>query len=203
MIVLCSFLLGTAHAQFVKSIGLKGGVVWANQNWDLSGYSEGDYNYRVDFHIAANAEFFQHKYVSLLAQGGYIRKGHQSEWNNWESNFVCSYLYFAPMLKARINIDKFIPYLFIGPRVDFYLSHQDNGVLYYDERLTDNMENFIFGLHYGLGFEYLIGSIGIVTTFTHQYDFSLAFDGGSSLGLQSIKNNAFILDLGIKYYFGR
>ena len=74
---------------------------------------------------------------------------------------------------------------------------------YYDERFDEYMKKLVWGINYGGGMEYIFKQFGIALTFTHQYDFSYAFEGGYIYGggVTSIKNNAFVLDLGLKYYF--
>ncbi len=114
-----------------------------------------------------------------------------------------SYVYLSPMFKVRKEFGGFVPYVFIGPRLDYQLDYPSD--LFSKESAT-YFNDFIFGMTYGLGIEYMFGSFGVGLIFQNQYDFTLAYhhelEDGYISGLD-IKNNAFILDLGLKFYFGK
>jgi len=204
------------QAQLVKSIALKPGIVWATQDWEfhnLSGSTE--YGYRTGIHLGANVEFFQHQYFSLVTEIGYTPKGYQTEYEHsnedqpegtgkkTEEKFTCHYLYFTPMLKARLEFGAFVPYIFLGPRLDLYLSNEVDVGVFFVGLPEDDMKTVVFGMTYGLGLEYVLGRVGFAVIFSQQYDFTNAFAIEElNIGPESIKNNAFVLDLGIKYYFG-
>lgn len=215
-IIVFSLIFLTAtfiQAQLVKSIALKSGIVWANQDWEWMNVSDnGIYNYNTGLHFALDAEFLHHRFLSIISEAGYIEKGmsleHEvthvdlpegtGEMKTFNTNF--NYLYLSPLLKARIEFGKFIPYAFIGPRADFYLSYRSD--LNYDE-IEENMNKVIFGMIYGLGLEYILGPVGIAMIYSQQIDFMPTLENTPphGAGLEKIINNAFILDLGIKYYF--
>lgn len=200
------------QAQVVKSIALKPGIAWANQDWEYQNMSVTDINeYRTGIHVGVNAEFLQHKFLSILAEGGYIEKGLQmevdvttpdlpegtGETKVLKTSFM--YIYLSPIVKARLEFGGFTPYVFAGPRADFYLSNKSD----WDWSIEDDLNKVIFGMIYGIGIEYIFGSVGVAAIFSQQLDFSMAYDQNppNSIGLKSIKNNAFVLDIGVKYYF--
>ena len=201
------------QAQVVKSIAVNSGIVWSTQNWD---YKTADIDfpseYCTGFHIAAVTEFFQHKYLSLLTDIGYNRKGFKAEFpvirvepyeelGTMEKKFAYKYLYFSPQFKARMEFGNFIPYLFIGPRLDYQIAYPTE----FSYPGWDYYNDLVLGMNYGLGIEYVIGPLGIGLIFHHQYDFMFLYDrqpSDDNTGL-SIKNNALVLDLGVKFYFGK
>ncbi len=213
VIMLCGVTL--LEAQVVKSIALKPGIVWANQDWEwVNVNDQTEFNYNTGLHLGVNAEFLQQKFLSILAEGGYIEKGMwqeielttpdmpegTGELKTLKTSF--RYAYLSPMLKARIEFGNFVPYLFVGPRVDFYLTYKSD--LNFDE-LEKEMNKIIFGMIYGLGLEYMIGPVGIALIYSQQIDFMPALENEPphGFGLEKITNKAFILDLGVKYYFGK
>ena len=211
LVFLCG---GFMQAQPVKSISLTSGMVWSTQKVD---YKDIDLpnEYLTGFHIGFAVEFLQHEYFSILAEIGYTQKGFKLETDIttpdfpegglgtkvWKYRF--SYVYLSPMFKVRKEFGGFVPYVFIGPRLDYQLDYPSD--LFSKESAT-YFNDFIFGMTYGLGIEYMFGSFGVGLIFQNQYDFTLAYhhelEDGYISGLD-IKNNAFILDLGLKFYFGK
>ncbi len=210
------FMATTAlQAQLLKSIGIQPGIVWAKQSWDYKDISVEDNSlYRTGFHMGVNVEFLQHEYFSLLAEAGFIEKGNNLEVEittpdtpdgTGETMIIKTtirYAYLSPMFKARKEFGGFVPYLFAGPRIDYQLSYTSDLLA----GLEDDLNKFILGLSYGLGLEVMFGPVGVAAVFQHQYDLSKLYNKeaveGEYTGL-SIKNNAFVLDLGVRFYFGR
>ncbi|MCD4724680.1 MAG: PorT family protein [Bacteroidales bacterium] len=202
------------QAQVVKSIGLQPGIVWAKQSRDYKDISIEDYlSYRTGFHMGVNLEFLQHEYFSILAEGGFIQKGNKMEVNvstpegllTGETKIFktsIKYAYLSPMFKLRKEFGGFVPYLFAGPRIDYQLSYTSDLLA----GLENDLNKLIFGLSYGLGLEYMFGPVGVAAVFQHQYDLSKLYNKeaveGEYTGL-SIKNNAFVLDLGVRFYLGK
>ncbi len=213
LVFLCG---GFMQAQAIKSIAVKSGIIWATQKWDYKDIDL-DYSseYRTGFHLGVSVEFLQHKYFSILTELGYTQKGYKIELpivnpGQPEGNlgtmvlkYRFSYVYLSPMFKVRKEFGGFVPYVFIGPRLDYQLDYPSD--LFSKESAT-YFNDFIFGMTYGLGIEYMFGSFGVGLIFQNQYDFTLAYhqepEEGYNTGFD-IKNNAFIVDLGVKYYFGK
>jgi len=209
------FVASTAlQAQLVKSIGLQPGMVWAKQSWDYKDANvEDNFLYRTGFHMGVNVEFLQHEYFSILAEGGFIEKGNNLEveittpdspdgtGETMTIRTTLRYAYLSPMFKARKEFGGFVPYFFAGPRIDYQLSCTSDLLASFE----DDLNKFIFGLSYGLGLELMFGPVGVAAVFQHQYDLSKLYNKeaveGEFTGL-SIKNNAFVLDLGVRFYFG-
>ncbi len=213
LVFLCG---GFMQAQLVKSISLNSGMVWSTQKFD---YKDINYDlpneYLTGFHIGFAVEFLQHEYFSILTEIGYTQKGFKLEVDITTPDFPegglgtkvlkyrFSYVYLSPMFKVRKEFGGFIPYVFIGPRLDYLLEHPTDE---FSEESAKYFNDFIFGMTYGLGLEYLFGSFGVGLIFQNQYDFTLAYHHELEEGYDSgvdIKNNAFIVDLGVKYYFGK
>lgn len=181
MMVLCACIV--VQAQVPKSICVKSGISQANMliedgstiHWDGS------------FYLGTNLEFLQHKYISILAEGGFVSKS---------DHFV----YLSPMIKGRVEFGKFIPYVYVGPRLDFVVTTKSQRV----GGSYDDYNFCVFGLSYGIGLEYYTGLFGFVAGFQQQYDITNVLNGdASSSGLGNWKHNTFIFSLGLKAYFGK
>ena len=207
---------GFLQAQAVKSIAVKSGIVWSTQNWDYKNTNVDFQNeYRTGFHVGVNIEFLHHEYFSILAELGFAQKGFKMEVDittpdhpeanlgTKEFKFAYKYAYLSPMFKARKEFGGFVPYIFIGPRLDYQLEYPSE---FSSEGSKNYYNDFIFGMTYGLGIEYMFGPVGVDLIFQHQYDFTSLYKRDPTeetpTGL-SIKNNAFIVDLGVKFYFGK
>lgn len=203
-----------AHAQFVKSIGLNGGAVWAKQEWNYKNVNEvDDPQYHARIHAGLELEMFRHPWLGMLAGAGIAQKGNlieveitnagqpegTGEYKTYRSTF--NYAYLELLLRVHREFGPVTPFVFVGPRLDYMLSYDSDLSL---KVIEDEMNDAIFGLSYGLGIEYRFGRVGLAAIFTHQYDFSYVYDKEpETFGLENIRNKAFFLDLGIKYYFGK
>ncbi len=202
------------QAQFVKSIGLKGGAAWAKQEWKYKNVNEvDDPQYRARIHAGLELEMFRHPWLGMLAGAGIAQKGNQieveithagqpegtGEFKTFRSTF--NYAYLELLLKVHREFGPVTPFVFAGPRLDYMISYDSDLSL---ETIEDEMSDALFGLSYGVGVEYNFGRIGLAAVFTHQYDFSYVYDKEpETFGLESIRNKAYFLDLAIKYYFGK
>ena len=184
----------TLIAQVPKSITVKPGIVLAKQKWESvdNTYTE-DNKYLEGMYVGVNLEFFQHKYFSMLAEGGFTMK----TCNKYYSNKSLDYVYLAPMFKARLEFGSFIPYIYFGPRVDFLVTKSFELVMPFEY-----LSKVIFGLTYGIGLEYRFMPFAVVIGFHHQYDFTNAYEvEGTVASQKSFKYNAYVISLGMKVYF--
>lgn len=182
------------QAQIPKSIEVKPGISLTKQY--LKGDSEQnnkDNTYYPGFYVGVNAEFLQHKWMSILAEGGFTMKSYTS------TNNSLDYVYLSPLFKARMEFGQFIPYAFAGPKIDFLLSTKAER----EAGSHQNLNKVGVGVIYGLGLEYNFWPFGIVLGFHQQYDFNDITDYTDSEGIgYTLKQNVFVINLGLKAYFG-
>ena len=212
-VVVCVIMFisaGFLGAQMVRGIAINSGIVWSKQNWNYQRTNmEFPTKYCTGFHIGVNAEFLHHKHLSLLTELGYIEKGFMAEFDittpdspegglgTIERKFVYNYIYFSPQLKIRKDVKNFMFYLFLGPRLDFK-------VTYPSDFPADNI--IILGFNLGVGFEYIIGPVGLGIIYHYQGDITPLYKKKSRTGSNYrlvIRNSAVVLDLGVKFYFGK
>lgn len=212
MLFIVSFISQEINAQILRDIGIKTGTSISKQNWTYNSINvEQNKDYRTGLNFALNLEWFNNDYVTLMTDIGYIQKGTKEEImsttiDNPESKSSKTfdtrfdYLYFSPQLKIRKEFNKLTPYVFVGPRIDYYLSSKSDFDLSVVEKY---FKEIMFGLNYGIGIAYRIKGIGLSLEFTNFYDFTDIMNTQptqNNAGLK-IKNNAFTIDLGINYYF--
>ncbi len=205
------FIIQKTNAQVIRSVGIKSGISLSKQTWTYKIIDKKlKKDNRIGLNLALNFEWFNNDYFTLITDIGYIQKGCKEEImmttvDNPESGPLKTfdtrfdYLYFSPQLKFRKEFARIVPYVFVGPRIDYQLSYKSD----FDYSVIENnFEKIILGLNYGLGVEYLIKGIGLNVEFHHFYDFTdiMNTDQTQTNTGGKIKNNALTINLGIKYY---
>lgn len=200
--------------QVVESIGIKGGISFANQTWE---FKSPDFTNKMDYKIGMysvlTANFFKTKHLCLTTDIGLVQKGFQEEIPMTSEEFpefissyktyksTINYLTFSPKLSVNYDFDKLITYLFVGPRFDIQTSYKT-------DYLTVNYDVFnklVWGLTYGGGIEYKIKSIGILLEFAGYPDFTTIKNDEptqTSTGLK-ITGQSYTISTGIKYYISQ
>jgi hypothetical protein len=211
LVIFFTLYVFSAQGQTVKSIGIKGGLSIANQPWQYKtiNFTPQGY-YKTGIYSVLTLELFQHKYLSLLTDLGFIQKGNQIEievttTENPDGGTLTklkstiNYFTFSPLLKFRYDIKRWTPYVFVGPRIDYQLSYQSE----FSSAIGNEFNKSILGITYGAGVEFRQNKIGMLMEFQHQPDITSVMDkpiSSTNTGLK-ITNNAFVISAGIKYYF--
>ena len=210
-LLIVSFSFQKTNAQILRDVGIKTGISISKQNWASNSIDKVLMkDYRTGLNFSLNLEWFNNDFVTLITDIGYIQKGFNEEImmttpDNPESGPLKTfdtrfdYMFFSPQLKIRKEFNDLIPYIFVGPRIDYQLSYKSDFDLSVIEK---DFEELIFGLNYGLGIAYRIKGIGISLEFTNLYDFTDVMNtqpAQNTTGLK-ITNNAFTINLGINYY---
>ena len=197
-------------AQFVKNVGLKLGGAYASQSWLYKSIKlEYRDNYRWGGFAAFGAEFLDKEYIRVNIDIGLIQKGLKEKAivvnsvgkviGNQELITRFNYMFIATTGKLQYQKGSWMPYVFMGPRLDFQLSFKTN---YAIAAFSGNFAKVIFGLNYGMGVQYMIDQIGMGLEISRHQDLTKVYDAPQSstnTGLR-IKNNAFTFNLVLKYY---
>lgn len=206
-------MISAAGAQFVKNIGINIGTTVASQAWHyklsqntvLKDYAQGNF-------CSVSAEFLKGKLLTVITEVAYTQKGcreglpemwlrlpnYFSTYRTYDTRF--NYISSSLVLKARVENRNWIPFCFAGPRLDYQLSYASD---YNFKAVEKYMNEKIWGLDFGFGLEYKILRGGVSAEFRHHYDFDNLLDipySDTYSGLQ-VRNNAYIFNIGIKYYF--
>jgi len=170
--------------QFPASYGVKAGVSLANQSWQLTNL---DYTLETEvlsgFTAALFMEAFKGEHFSLQFDAAYALKGSSSttesisvqhlendaitvnEGERSTSEFA--YISLAPMARFRFDLEHLVPYVLLGPRVDFLLSYTTDS-----EYPLDTWKGYTVGLSIGAGLEYRLGQFNLFAEIQYQPDLS-------------------------------
>lgn len=195
-LVACLVSIGIgAKAQFVNSIGLTLGGTAANQKfyfYDPAAISRKNYVFGLNASIFG--EFMSRDYVRWVSEIQYNQKGSIDK--QPEANYAnrLDYLSWNNYLKIRYELYSFIPYILIGPRLEYDLTQGTS---------SPTVTGKFLPLHVSAAF----GAGGELITYSNWKFFAEAFYNPDAMpayvapGLH-IKNKAIELRVGVKYEFG-
>lgn len=130
-LVICLFNVVSVFNSFsastpriLNAIGVTGGVTFSKQKWN---FSDPDFTRRNKFIRGYNgsvmAELFSRDYTSLISELQFNQKGTKEidTIGNTYANKV-NYICFNNFYRIRYEMDRIIPYILIGPRLEYSLS---------------------------------------------------------------------------------
>ena len=211
------------YSQIIKSIGFKSGVTLSDQNWQ---HSEVTFEYFFNTHASnysvINAVFIDKKHWELFADLGVYQSSSKTEYNMYNydvtqlgtpiissnANVNIGFITFSPAIKFKKQIKSFKPYVFIGPRIDYYYSgiSNTNANVFKD----DFTKKPIWGFNVGEGIEYRIKNISIFAEYQFLYSYNYVIDktiDDPSIALyynisrETLRTYTHVISLGIKYHF--
>jgi len=195
------------RAQLIKSLGVKGGLSYASQDWksmDQPNYFD-EIKLRQGYDIAFYAEWFNQPLVSLLTEIHYIQKG-----TKWKINIPITtvqfpdgtgqflsvsgetwadYLSIPLLAKVQYDLEGYSTYLVVGPRFDYFINNHTGSVL-------ENFSKWDFGGTIGIGFE--TNSISSFI-FGAEFRYSPNFQNSLSTPYVTAKNNSMEILLVVGY----
>jgi len=191
LIGICFIALASsfADAQLVRTYGLNIGYVHAKQNWDYSP------QFGSDPHMSgtisgisggAFVEFLDIPYFSLLTKVQYIQKGRTIsvmgtmvsptdpngyiETGMMDIKYRLNYISVPILAKLRIETPLFVPYLAIGPRLEYLVSYPSS-VVYNNFKKKEVTGTIAVGAELSLGFmPKILLEVDYNTSLTNSYD---------------------------------
>lgn len=196
--ITCLFILSlfSGKAQFLNSIGITGGVSYSTQKFL---YRDPDEiikkKYKWGFNGSVFAEFFSHDYVRWVSEIQYNQKGSKDKQADTTYRNRLQYLNWNNYLKIRYELFSIIPYVLIGPRLEYNLTQRMQ---------TRGIEGSFLKLHVspavGAGIEFVsYGHIKFLVEAFYNPDFPLQ-DAYIRPELH-IRNINYELRVGLKYEF--
>lgn len=163
------FTLNSFSQESIK-IGFSNGLSISQLDFSTTTNAEVGYETRYGYSSRLYLEFSEHKYWSLNSGIGYIQKGgkdylyYKPEGQPVEEYPMIvnlDYLTFDFQFKAKYSIKKFIPFITLGPKINYLVfGHPLDFV-------KDDINNIAYGFDYSAGisfdldvFEFLIGYKG-------------------------------------------
>jgi len=193
-------LLGTffsipTSAQIVNSVGITAGITYSTQNWSQEEPATTE-KYRLRYNGSVFVEFFNNDYFRWESELEYNQKGVKEnvtdslqQVHTFQNGI--NYLSFNNYLKIRFEMFRIIPYILIGPRLEYALSKQ--------AQVFPNVIGGFNAIHVsyaiGAGIEFVsYGQLKFFTEAFYNPDFTRAYNSNFF-----IKNNAFELKIGLKF----
>lgn len=176
----------TAHAQLVNGIGIMGGVTYSRQKWFIQ---EPEDAVKQKFLLRYNGEvfmeWFSHEHIRLVTELQYNMKGTKARETG--EKYKLDYFAFNNYLKLRTETYALIPYVLVGPRVEYNFRSNQAGA-----------NTLHFGWSAGTGFETV--SYGPVCFLTElHYNPDINYAGRNPV--YDYKNRAWELRVGLKFKF--
>ncbi len=191
-----------AHAQLVRSMGVKVGAVAANQRWS---YAFGDLNTdtRWGFTGSAFMELLDIPVVSIILEAQYTQKGMSFRTPvttaanpDATGDFITrrprvDYLSIPLLAKARWETPVLDVYAMAGPRYDLLLTRHGDGV----DIVIDQFRSAEAGATIGLGIETRqLLSVGLLA----EVRYNLSFGDAFSADLLTVRNHTIDLMAGVR-----
>lgn len=153
----------------------------------------------IGFYSGLDFEYLDSKYFALSTGIGFYQKGAMDSWTQRALKWNIDYLTFDTKVKVKYDFNNFIPYLIVGPRIDYLLKYSRE----FDEFARLEMLNKIdYGLRYGLGMQYDFGKITLGFAWKNNISFNsiVENDGGYMRPPYKINDKTMIfnIDFGIK-----
>ena len=184
------------NAQFLNSIGITAGASYSTQKFL---YRDPDEiikkKYKWGFNGSVFAEFFSHDYVRWVSEIQYNQKGSKDKQPDTTYRNRLQYLDWNNYLKIRYELFSIIPYVLIGPRLEYNLK---------EHMQTPGLMGHFLKLHVspavGAGIEFVsYGRIKFLVEAFYNPDFPLQ-DAYIRPELH-IRNINYELRVGLKYEF--
>lgn len=198
------FSYSAAFSQVVNSYGIKGGAVFAKQNYDYSEPITMDTKYRLGADAAVFGEFFKHPNFSGIVEFHYIQKGYKLsvpittiEQPDGTGQYITlnpriDYISLPLFVKIRKDYASVSPYIFAGPRFDLKIAYSTE----YGYSNYNDLNSVDFGLTGGAGLDFHISkNIGLLLEGRYSYPVTSSF----SSSFVTIKNYSFEILGGIEF----
>jgi opacity protein-like surface antigen len=177
-------LFSPSRGQISSGYGVKAGLSVANQSWRLS---EADYTFETEalssYTVALFVETWKGDHFSFQLDAAYASKGsitrvESVSVRHLEGNILrantgevstseFSYISLSPMARYRFDLERLVPYLLLGPRIDLLLNYTSDS-----EYPLESWKGYIVGLSLGAGMEYSFTKLNIFAEIQYQPDLS-------------------------------
>lgn len=186
LIIVC--IVSTSQAQIIRGYGIKLGATLASENWDYKTFnSDFKPDSRWGFNIGVFCEFLNIPYFSVVTEFNYIQKGMSEdipvttitqpdgtgEYITWDTRV--DYLDLSALGKFRIDLEMFLPYILLGPKMDFEIAQEHS--LGSANIVEENFNEVMYGFKIGIGSEVKIGSFNLLAEILYDYNFNDLYNG--------------------------
>ena len=192
--ILCCWFPVDSTAQLINGFGITGGATLSRQKWhDANLHTTEKKNYILGFNGSVFIEFFDDDFLRWISEIQFNQKGCLEKPPTGDSfKNKLNYLSFNNYLKIRYELFNGIPYLLIGPRIEYLLSQSTNS-----PAITGGFHKLNVSAAFGGGFEFI--GYGPIKFFTEAfYNPDIGLNAYNKNDLQ-IKNRPWEVRLGLKF----
>lgn len=190
-----------ANAQFLNAFGITIGGSASKQNFYFYTPDETKVkkNFIYGFNGSVLAELFSHDYVRWVSEFQYNQKGSKDKQPNENFKNKLSYISWNNYLKIRVELFSFIPYVLVGPRLEYKLTQKTTS-----PPIISSFAPLHVSAAFGVGAELV--SYGNIKFFAEAYynpDYK-KYDvmmGYVTKPLLNVQNVNYELRVGLKYQF--
>ena len=201
-----------SYTQIVKSIGIKSGVTLSNHDWLHSVFYNRNFEVVPGFYGAITTDIVSKEFWEIYVDLGYYQSCTKNVLNEYSMNttemtpainYRFDFITISPVFRLKTHLKAFTPYIFAGPRMDYYLAefNNDNALFF-----KNDINKAIFGFTIGEGLAYRIKNISVFAEYQFFYCFSYMIDkpaefATSTIERDQVKFNTHIISAGFKYHF--
>ncbi|MCH8905194.1 MAG: hypothetical protein IIA45_14940 [Bacteroidetes bacterium] len=215
--VLIIFLsIGELYSQIPNSFRIQTGIAIADQTlfggppampwWGITADKNGEVVHQADvarigYLVNLSSEWIVTKRINMSLNLELVQKGALITYSIRDQLGQCcisavhesKFLYVSlfPQISYRKEMYNFLPYINIGPRLDFQLMNEFADDWVYLHGYNEKISALIFGLSYGGGIKYQRVKYSYSFEIQHQPDFTKVY--------HDIVNRAILLKLGVSY----
>lgn len=194
LLVVCCFSF-SLKAQFFNGFGVMGGATFARQKWYFNDVDEtSKKKYKIGFNACLFAEFFSGDYVRWRSEIQYNQKGCVNKTDSTKYKDKIDYICWNNFLIFRVELYSGIPYLLIGPRVEYRFKQATAS-----PEVTGDYKTFQFSPSVGAGWEFMVySSLKPFVEIHYNPDIKL---NAYKVDPLEIKNKVWEIRAGIKFVF--
>jgi len=186
-IIIVLFIVSTSQAQLLRGYGFKVGATLASEDWDYKQLNDFQPDSRWGFNIGVFCEFLNIPYFSVVTEFNYVQKGMSEdipvttitqpdgtgEYITWDTRV--DYLDLSALGKLRFDLEMFLPYILLGPKIDFEIAQEHS--LGSANIVEENFNEVMYGFKIGIGGTIKINTISLLAEILYDYDINDLYEG--------------------------
>jgi hypothetical protein len=184
-------------AQLINGFGLTGGISYGNEKFAFGKPLSTIENkkYVLGFNGSAFVEFFNWDYVRWITEFQYNEKGSKDQQSTGTYTNKLRYGCFNNYLKLRVELYRIIPYILVGPRVEYAITQSTTSPAITDEFVPLHVSPAV-----GAGIEFVsYGNLKFLIEAFYNPDFYSAYVTDAL----DVYNKNFEFRIGLKYVPGK
>ncbi len=195
-----------------QNLNLQIGPSFSKINWENSMSNEIMYNKNVTgINVSIGIDYLNLKYFNLSSNIGFIQKGGKDSISVATPNgeiigkqliqTKLNYLTINTTANLKLPIKDFvIPYLFVGPRVDYLISYKESAVFIKQFDDWGKLNKLIYGVITGIGLDFKIKRFFVGAVFNYYFNFNKIVDYTSDNNVSNkILDRTFTINLKVGY----